>query len=277
VLKRLIEIYHLEREISLHQIAVLHPWRLNRDGDEGIEIIAEILGAENIDYVLDKHPLFDRSKALIEWLESLALWCLIGWSADEEDQHQACDFDEIQRQWGVIKAGQVLGVEQSTEDRILLTKTLWDLRGQNLLLRDWLDAVHEELSLDAVLANYENVFPDDVDEFNKLMDLAAEDGELSDWRVEDFANLSSGVQLTTLHSSKGMEFEAVIITGIERIWNDENGTRLFYVGATRAERELSLLYRKVWPKDDPQTPRPIQRLVRRCNDIDYFAHYSLED
>lgn len=274
VLSRLIEMYHIKREIPLHQIAILHPWRLSRDGSEGIQIIANVLDAEKIKYILDKHPLFDRSKALITWLEALALWCLVGWSSKQG--HQECDFDDIQRQWEVIKASQVLGVEQSTEDRIFLTRTLWGLRGQNLLLRDWLSEIRRGLQLDIVLENYNNIFPDDVSEFNKLVDLATEDGELSKWRLEDFANLSSGVQLTTLHSSKGMEFEAVIITGIERIWNDENGTRLFYVGATRAERELSLLYRRIWPENNPQTPRPIQQLVQRCSTFDYFKHYPLE-
>ncbi len=275
VLSRLIEMYHVKRGIPLHKIAILHPWRLSRDGSEGIQIIANILDAEKIKYVLDKHPLFDRSKALITWLEALALWCLVGWSSNKQG-HQECDFDDLQRQWEVIRANQVLGVEQNTEDRILLTRTLWDLRGQNLLLRDWFSEIHRGLQLNIVLANYNNIFPDDVSEFNKLVDLAAEDGELSNWRLEDFANLSSGVQLTTLHSSKGMEFEAVIIAGIERIWNDENGTRLFYVGATRAERELSLLYRRIWPENNPQTPRPIQQLVQRCSTFDYFRHYPLE-
>lgn len=275
VLKRLIEIYHLERGIPLHQIAILHPWRLNRDGDEGIQIVAEILHAENINYILDKHPLYDRSKALIAWLEGLALWCLIGWSESKEEHHQRYDFNELQRQWEIIKTGQVRGVEQNTEDRVLLTKTLWDLREQNLLLRDWLEEIRTQLSLDIVLANYENVFPDDVGEFSNLVELTAEDGALCDWRLEDFANLSAGVQLTTLHSSKGMEFEAVIITGIERIWNDENGTRLFYVGATRAERELSLLFQRVWPESNPQVPHSIRELVRLCYGIDYFSFYPL--
>lgn len=273
-LGRLIELY-LERGIPLHRIAILHPWRISRDGSEGIQIIAEVLSAENVAYVLDKHPLYDRGKALIAWLESLALWCLTGWKSSKKDHHDECDFDDLQRQWEVIKAGQIFGVEQSTENRILLTQTLWNLHGHDMLLRDWLDAIRTQLDLDVVLEGYSNLFPDDVDEFYRLVELAAEDGALCDWSLADFASLLAGVQLTTLHSSKGMEFEAVIITGIERIWNNENGERLLYVGATRAERELSLLYRKVWPANNPQTPTPIQRLVEKCHDINHFRHFPL--
>lgn len=269
ILRRFIELY-LKRGIPLHHIAILHPWRVR-----GIQVIAEELDAENLDYVLDKHPLYDRGKALIAWLEGLALWCLTGWESSKRDYHEH-EFEDLQHQWEVIKAGQSFGVEQSTEARMLLTKALWNLRGQDMLLRDWLTEIRLRIDLDEVLASYRDVFPDDVDEFNKLVALAAEDGDLSDWRIADFANLKGGVQLTTLHSSKGMEFEAVIITGIERIWTDDNGKRLLYVGVTRAERELGLIYCKAWPESNPQTPDHIKRLVQNSHDVDHFRHYPID-
>ncbi len=72
----------------------------------------------------------------------------------------------------------------------------------------------------------------------------------------DFVNTKiESVKLMTLHSSKGLEFEAVFIPGCEdgllpfSIFDDYKGDieeekRLFYVGMTRAKRYLYLSYTK---------------------------------
>ena len=64
-----------------------------------------------------------------------------------------------------------------------------------------------------------------------------------------------GVRLMTLHAAKGLEFEAVFITGVEEgiiphsksledINKIEEERRLFYVGITRAKKKLYILYTK---------------------------------
>jgi superfamily I DNA/RNA helicase len=70
-----------------------------------------------------------------------------------------------------------------------------------------------------------------------------------------------------------MEFEAVIIVGVERIKNNEEGNRLLYVGATRAKQQLCLIYHK--NEENPRTPQYINQLDDSCSDFDFFAHYSL--
>ncbi len=63
-------------------------------------------------------------------------------------------------------------------------------------------------------------------------------------------NLNHSINLMTMHSSKGLEFERVIIAGIsDRIIPDrgsdiEEERRLFYVAMTRAKDELHLIYYK---------------------------------
>jgi DNA helicase-2/ATP-dependent DNA helicase PcrA len=69
--------------------------------------------------------------------------------------------------------------------------------------------------------------------------------------VDDLDDESGTVSLMTLHTAKGLEFDAVFITGIEeeilphRISVSEAGgiqeeRRLFYVGITRAKKKLHL-------------------------------------
>lgn len=63
-------------------------------------------------------------------------------------------------------------------------------------------------------------------------------------------NLDHSINLMTMHASKGLEFERVIIAGIsDRIIPDrgsdiEEERRLFYVAMTRAKDELHLIYYK---------------------------------
>ena len=71
--------------------------------------------------------------------------------------------------------------------------------------------------------------------------------------VDELAEPRAAVTLMTLHSAKGLEFEAVFLVGLEegifphaRAREDEDGLeeerRLAYVGLTRAKRHLFLAY-----------------------------------
>ena len=80
-------------------------------------------------------------------------------------------------------------------------------------------------------------------------------GVLEPYTLEIFGNQSKSpdqINLMTLHSSKGLEFQAVIMPGLEagvfpstydRTKEQlEEATRLFYVGVTRAKELVYLLY-----------------------------------
>ena len=63
---------------------------------------------------------------------------------------------------------------------------------------------------------------------------------LDEIKLEDFENYTKTVTVSTIHKSKGMEFDKVILLVNETPKNDEE-RRLYYVGMTRAKNELTIL------------------------------------
>ena len=219
--------------IPNYEIAVLHRWR--RD----LQRTADSLSSANIDFTLDKHPLYDRTMGIIKWLEDLGFWCLKGW------RHQASErynFDDLVSDWQQFGYSARLGlVEDTNQAHTYLAEVLWKLRDPSQLLHNWLVNISDALDLESLFEQYSDIYPDEVEEFHKLLGLTTPGNDLWNLPLSKFVNLNPGVQLTTLHSSKGTEFEAVIIAGVEYIEDSSNGRRLLYVGATRSKHELCLL------------------------------------
>lgn len=101
------------------------------------------------------------------------------------------------------------------------------------------------------------------DDFDELINEAAKFNTMAEWdsyatecrnRIikEMEKNKEEGIYLSTFHSSKGLEWDNVIIISAndgvtplmrkEEIENPEEERRLFYVAMTRAKEELSVLY-----------------------------------
>ena len=95
------------------------------------------------------------------------------------------------------------------------------------------------------------------------------------------------VTLMTLHSSKGLEFPYVFITGVEEgllphsnSLYDEDGVeeerRLFYVGITRAKKQLCLIHcatRMMWNHREPRMPsRFLAELPDECVTKQYYGY-----
>jgi superfamily I DNA/RNA helicase len=188
-------------------------------------------------------------------------------------------FEDLLSTWMEFGYSPKLGLSKDTNHaRIYFARVLWSLRARDQLLREWLRAICEALDLDTLFAQYRDIYPDEVEEFYHLCDLTSPGRELSNLQISKFSNLLPSVQLTTIHSSKGTEFEVVIVTGVEQIETSANGRRLLYVGCTRAKRELCLLYTKVHPPWSrsvyPSLPQYIKELKaeHKRKHWTYFTH-----
>jgi DNA helicase II / ATP-dependent DNA helicase PcrA len=234
------------------QIAVLHRYR------DSLSVIAQVLERSGIDYVVDKNELYDRGMIVIRWLEDLAFWCLQGNGLEIiRTTNPRSTFDDLLNTWLEFGYSNRLKFDKETNHgRIFLADILWNLRDPNQTFREWLLRITDALDLNAVLDVYKDQYPDEVDEFNKLTALIAPGNPLFHMRLSKFANALPSIQLTTIHSSKGTEFEVVIIAGVENVETSQNGHRLLYVGTTRAKREICLLYTQ-------QPPHPHAKYVER--------------
>ncbi|MBX3056381.1 MAG: ATP-dependent helicase [Anaerolineae bacterium] len=246
VIQRLLR-YLVEKEegpqLQVDQILILHP---HRKGRAGINSIAN--GLENNDWLnkLDKDPDYNERKVgLIEWVEQLAYWC-----AKDSMLHRPY-FTDLLPVWIELVEhyqGYTLLGERFKHEKQLF-EALWNLRDAAMNLREWLDALRERLQLDQIVESYGSVRPDDAKEFFHLCQAARTGNRLPTWDIARFAQTGQRIQLTTLHSSKGAQFEAVIVAGFDKIgfgnrrYSPEAlDKRLAYVGVTRAKKYLFLLH-----------------------------------
>jgi len=134
-----------------------------------------------------------------------------------------------------------------------LISALFSLRDGAQPLHRWLSVLRRE-TLDEMLRE-EPGLADEKDNLDDLLEAAAAGGPLQTFTVEIFGNQGKSpdqINLMTLHSSKGLEFQAVIMVGLENgVFPSgydktdeqlEEAARLFYVGVTRAKAQIHLTY-----------------------------------
>ena len=95
---------------------------------------------------------------------------------------------------------------------------------------------------------------DEVEAFKSLYEVCKEGNSLSQFTVADFGGQRGSpdrLNLTTIHSAKGLEYDVVIMMGLEQgrlprfratASEEKEARRLFYVAMTRARHEVHLLW-----------------------------------
>ena len=217
---------------------------LYRTMNEGSPI-AQTADALGLRYFrLDNGSPIKRTR-LTEWLTDAAQWCSGGWQTGQ------VPLSKLLKGWQRLQRSVTRESEQLAARKRLIS-ILFSLRDGALPLHQWLQSLRSG-TLDELLEQ-EPGLADEKDTLGELM-ASAERGPLHAFTVKIFGNQGKSpdqINLMTLHSSKGLEFQAVIMVGLENgVFPSsydrtdeqlEEAARLFYVGVTRAKTQIHLIF-----------------------------------
>ncbi|WP_373893829.1 ATP-dependent helicase [Virgibacillus sp. CBA3643] len=242
----------IKQNIPLDEICVL--------AGKGVELknLGKVMDDANIPYYFAKQEYFKSE--IVLWLKKCASWI---------NDKSSIAFSDLVKFW--IDISQAM----TDEEKILETKSFYTVLNQSSKyehnLNKWISFILEEL-LVMEKASQINKYNDEITVLENFYQ-STEKGELKSYDLDRFSRLgkpNNQVTLSTRHSSKGLEYEVVILLGLEegnfpfyKNVKDEKklneDRRLFYVCLTRAKRVCFLLRSKritYNPKYGPNCKRP---------------------
>lgn len=228
-------------DVTFGNVAILYPaaWIGN----------AVFNAAQNYGYGVirtDGNAHYPRSSRLMNWLELCAIWCCDGWRSG------APRFSKLIGEGNRIFAEVLIADNQRLSFQRELLRLLWDRRDSTLNLYEWLQAIYENLIVDMIAQC--RTLDDEGNTLTSFISQTAEGGSLNEMTLGQFSGHGEGndrINLSTLHSAKGREFDLVILFGMDDGRIPRNGAtqrelrearRLFYVGFTRAKSELHIMF-----------------------------------
>jgi ATP-dependent DNA helicase Rep/DNA helicase-2/ATP-dependent DNA helicase PcrA len=208
--------------------------------------IAEAADALGLQYFrVDNGSPIKRSR-LTEWLTDAAKWCSGGW------QSGTVSLAQLLKSWRSMRRSLTREAD-ALAARASLISTLFAHRDGSIPLRKWLVALRDNVLNHAF--SQELGLADEKDNFDHLLKAASKGGVLQSYSIEIFGNQGRSpdqINLMTFHGSKGLEFQAVIMIGLEAgVFPSsfdttkeqlEEAARLFYVSLTRAKTVIDLMY-----------------------------------
>lgn len=200
---------------------------------------------ENIPYYIVKHQ-FNRSD-FVKWIENCASWI---------EENTDILFGDIGDFW--ISLISVNGSIYMTDDEKLIVrerlyKVLIQSKSYETSLTEWFSFLREELRFDYYL-EHNMYFQDEKDNIDNLVQEMS-GNEYAEYGIDKFCKIGkpeNQIVISTRHSSKGLEFEAVVMMGMEedhfpnyyekkdsRLLEEAN--RLCFVCVSRAKRICILM------------------------------------
>lgn len=234
----------LSRGLRSEQIAILY--RAAWLGDK----VVDSLERSNITYIrTDSNALVKRSSRLARFIEACAGWVTGGWQVADPPYERL-----VGQAIGLVYGGRVTEFEEQALSHQLMAF----LRGgidSSETTHVWLQRFQQEL-----ITPWQSISRNAHQEWEVCLEMIkrTDPRDNNDMLLTIFSGLIDGtgrVTLSTLHSAKGREFDAVILFGINSDdipnWRDKKSPlalrearRLFYVGVTRPRKELCLVYQK---------------------------------
>lgn len=239
----------IEKGIPLEEIAVL----LSKN-DECKELGLKCAKHE-IPYYIVRHN-FERTD-FVKWLEECSVWI--------NDKSQS-SFEDIFEYWrGIVLLHR--NVKYISESDILLMKQwllniLQDSMEVKGNLKNWIDYIFVALDIKNLLDGSE-ILPDEWENLKNLHEEVSEE-RYKDYDTNKFSKIgkpNNQITISTRHSSKGLEFEAVVMMGMEEKhfpgwWVDkdpkalEEANRICFVCVSRAKRACILMHSSYYHEMD---------------------------
>ena len=232
---------HLELGIPLEEIAILVANKYQ------IKDLGEILDEERIPYYAVKHE-FERTH-IVTWLENCAIWLT---------DNEQISFESLFTFWKIFLIRH--SVEISGSQLILEKRKLYDLLKMSVddgeKLVDWIQWMLKNAGMKQLLEKTD-VYPDELENLESLIKVARE-GMFSEFTLRQFSQLGKPVNqitVSTRHSSKGLEFETIVLLGMEegsfpsyrskteRKMKEEH--RIFFVCMSRAKSRCYLVKSRI--------------------------------
>ena len=223
----------------LGDIAILY-----RDYRAG-NVIADTASNAGLEFTRVDNAAPYRKCALTSWIEDCAAWSAGGW------RHGNPQLKGLLDRWQGFRSGRLDDRTARMADQAV-TRLLWERRRDEDSAAAFVQAIRAEL-VDELL-EIEPSLVDQREQVVRMAEALERGGALADLDLVGLGRKDGSpeqLNLLTLHSAKGCEYDVVIMLGLDwgsLPWRNERpetlreSRRLFYVGLTRARDEVYMSY-----------------------------------